>query len=244
MADATGRRMRMKPSSRNLAPLWFLATLLLAVASAFAQNDPNLQKVLDQMDATAAQFRTAQANFEWDQFFKVVNETDTQKGTVYYRRSGKDIQMMAEITDPPKTVLFSEGKVQVYEPRLKRVTTYEAGKNREAVESFLVLGFGGSGHDMLKSFDVKYLGTENVGGVNAAKLELTPKSDRVRGIFARILLWIDPARGISVQQQFFEPSGDYRLAKYSDIKVNQKIPDSAFKLKTSGDTKVVAGPKG
>jgi len=234
----------MKPSSRKLAPLWFLATLLLAVASAFAQNDPNLQKILDQMDATAAQFRTAQANFEWDQFFKVVNETDTQKGTVYYRRSGKDIQMMAEITDPPKTVLFSEGKVQVYEPRLKRVTTYEAGKNREAVESFLVLGFGGSGHDMLKSFDVKYLGTENVGGVNAAKLELTPKSDRVRGIFARILLWIDPARGISVQQQFFEPSGDYRLAKYSDIKVNQKIPDSVFKLKTSGDTKVVAGPKG
>jgi outer membrane lipoprotein-sorting protein len=234
----------MKPSSRNLAPLWFLATLLLAVASAFAQNDPNLQKVLDQMDATAAQFRTAQANFEWGQFFKVVNETDTQKGTVYYRRSGKDIQMMAEITDPPKTVLFSEGKVQVYEPRLKRVTTYEAGKNREAVESFLVLGFGGSGHDMLKSFDVKYLGTENVGGVNAAKLELTPKSDRVRGIFARILLWIDPARGISVQQQFFEPSGDYRLAKYSDIKANQKIPDSVFKLKTSGDTKVVAGPKG
>ncbi len=235
----------MKLSSRKLVPLWVVATLLvLAIQSAFAQNDPNLQKVLNQMDATAAEFRTTQANFEWDQFFKVVNETDTQKGTVYYRRSGKDIQMLADITDPPKTVLFSDGKVQVYEPRLKRVTTYEAGKNREAVESFLVLGFGGSGHDMLKSFDVKYLGAENVGGANAAKLELVPKSDRVRGIFAKILLWIDPARGISVQQQFFEPSGDFRLAKYSDIKVNQKIPDSVFKLKTSGDTKVVAGPKG
>src|ERR1700757_625885 len=215
MAVATGRRMRMKPSPRKLAPLWFLATLLLAVASAFAPNDPNLQKVLDQMDATAAQFRTTQANFEWDQFFKVVNETDTQKGTVYYRRSGKDIQMMAEITDPPKTVLFSEGKVQVYEPKLKRVTAYEAGKNREAVESFLVLGFGGSGRDMLKSFDVKYLGAEEVGGVNASKLELIPKADRVRGIFAKIWLWIDPARGLSMQQQFFEPSGDYRLPHYS-----------------------------
>ena len=133
--------------------------------------------------------------------------------------------------------------MQVYEPKLKRVTVYEAGKNREAVESFLVLGFGGSGHDMLKSFDVKYLGTEEVGGVNGAKLELIPKADRVRGIFAKIWLWIDPARGISVQQQFFEPSGDYRLAKYSDIKLNQKIPDSVFKLKTSSDTKVVSSPK-
>jgi outer membrane lipoprotein-sorting protein len=97
---------------------------------------------------------------------------------------------------------------------------------------------------MLKSFDVKYLGAEEVGGVNASKLELIPKADRVRGIFAKIWLWIDPARGLSVQQQFFEPSGDYRLAKYSDIKLNQKIPDSVFKLKTPGDTKYVSSPKG
>ena len=235
---------RRKPGFRKHTWLYLATTLLLVIASAIAQNDPNLQKVISLMDATAAQFRTAQANFIWEQFFKVINETDTQKGTVYYRRSGKDIQMLAEITDPPKTVLFSGGKVQVYEPKLKRVTTYEAGKNREAVESFLVLGFGGSGQDMLKTFDVKYLGTEDVGGVKAAKLELIPKSDRVRGIFAKIWLWIDMARGISVQQQFFEPSGDYRLAKYFDIKINQKIPDSAFKLKTSSDTQFVTGPKG
>ena len=51
------------------------------------------------------------------------------------------------------------------------------------------------------------------------------------------MLWIDPARVVSVQQQFFEPSGDYRLAKYSDIQINQKLPDSVFKLKTTGKTK-------
>ncbi len=234
----------MNPGSRKQVGPCLAIALLLVSSLASAQNDPNLQKVISLMDATAAQFRTTQANFVWEQFFKVINETDTQKGTVYYRRSEKDIQMLAEITDPPKAVLFSGGKVQVYEPKLKRVTTYEAGKNREAVESFLVLGFGGSGQDMLKTFDVKYLATEDVGGVKAAKLELIPKSDRVRGIFAKIWLWIDTARGISVQQQFFEPSGDYRLAKYSDIKINQKIPDSAFKLKTSGDTKFESGPKG
>jgi outer membrane lipoprotein-sorting protein len=58
-------------------------------------------------------------------------------------------------------------------------------------------------------------------------------------MFALIILWIDPARGISVQQQFIEPSGDYRLAQYTNIKVNDKLPDSAFKLKTSGKTKWV-----
>jgi outer membrane lipoprotein-sorting protein len=225
------------PSALITVMLW------LSGSNAVAQTDPNLQKVLAQMDAAAQDFRTAQANFVWEQFFAVVNDKDSQKGTVYYRRSGKDIQMMADIADPPKSVLFSDGKVQVYEPKLKRVTSYEAGKNREAVESFLVLGFGGSGRDMLKSFEVKYLGTETVDGVKAAKLELIPKSDRMRNVFAKIWLWIDPAYGISVEQQFFEPSGDYRLAKYSDLKVNQKIPDSVFKLKTPGDTKYVS-PKG
>ena len=235
----------MKHSYRKHAWVAGMTALLwLGTSSAGAQSDPNLQKVLSQMDVAAAQFRTAQADFVWEQYFKVVNDKDSQKGTVYYRRSGKDIQMMADITDPPKSVLFSEGKVQVYEPKLKRVTAYEAGKNREAVESFLVLGFGGSGRDMLKSFDVKHLGTETVDGVNTAKLELVPRSDRVRGIFAKIWLWIDPVHGISVQQQFFEPSGDYRLAKYTNLKVNQKIPDNVFKLKVGGDTKYVAGPKG
>jgi outer membrane lipoprotein-sorting protein len=222
------------------AAAWFCVTCTFAAA----QADPNLQKVLSQMDSAAANFRSAQADFVWEQYFKVVDDHDSQKGTVYYRRSGKDIQMMADITEPPKQVLFTGGKVEMYEPKLKRVTTYEAGKNREAMESFLVLGFGGSGRDMLKTFEVKFVGNENVAGVNAAKLELVPKSERVRGIFAKIWLWIDPAQGISVQQQFFEPSGDYRLARYSNLKLNQKIADSAFKLKTTGDTQFVSGPKG
>jgi outer membrane lipoprotein-sorting protein len=225
--------------------LLLAAIVTLAATFSTAQSDPNLQKALASMDSAAANFRSAQADFVWEQFFKVVNEKDSQKGTVYYRKNGKDIQMMADITDPsPKQVLFSEGKVQVYEARMKRVTSYEAGKNREAVESFLVLGFGGSGKDMLNSFDVKYVSNEKIDDVDAMKLELVPKSDRVRNIFDKLWLWIDPARGISVQQQFFEPSGDYRLATYASLKLNQKIPDSAFKLKTTNDTKVVSGPKG
>ena len=241
----------------NPAGSWFLPScaaaivVLAAFVASFSiqalgqESDSSaLEKVLSQMDAAAKNFRTTQANFIWEQYTKVVDEHDQQKGTVYYRRAGKDIEMMADVTDPPKSVLFSGGKVDFFEPKVNRVTTYEAGKNREAFESFLVLGFGGSGHDMLKSFEVKYLGPETVNGTKTVKLQLTPKSERARNIFSQILLWIDPARGISVQQQLLQPGGDYRLAKYSDIQVNQKIPDSAFKLKTNSDTKFVSAPKG
>ena len=39
-----------------------------------------------------------------------------------------------------------------------------------------------------------------------------------------------------MQHQFFQQGGDYRLSKYSDIELNGKIPDSAFKLKSNGKT--------
>ena len=225
---------------------WYLPIILfLATAGAQQSATPELQPVLNKMDQLAANFRTTQAAFVWNQYQKVVDETDTQKGTVYFRRSGNEIQMAADINDPasPKYVLFTDSKVEIYQPKIDQVTRYNTGKDRATIESFLVLGFGGSGRDLLKSFDVKYLGTEKVDGIDTAKLELVPKSPKVRGTFDHIWLWIDPARGVSVQQQLFEPSGDYRLAKYSDIQLNQKIPDTAFKLKTTGKTKIVS-PQG
>jgi outer membrane lipoprotein-sorting protein len=200
----------------------------------------NLETVLSAMDRAAAGFKTAEANFVWDQFSKVVNEHDMQKGTIFYRRADNEVQMTSQISEPTKKqVLFSAGKVQVYQPDIEQVTEYSAGKNKAEFESFLVLGFGGRGHDMTKTFDVRYDGTETIDGVQAAKLILTPKAAKVRNMFQQIVLWIDPARGVSVQQEFIEPSGDYRLAKYSNIKLNQKIPDDAFKLKTTGKTKWV-----
>jgi outer membrane lipoprotein-sorting protein len=218
--------------------------LFLIAQAAWGQQTP-LQQVLGRMDQTAANFRTTQATFVWDQYQKVVDETDTQKGTVYFRRSGNEVQMAADISDPapPKYVLFTDSRVEVYQPKIDQVTRYNTGKDRSAFEGFLVLGFGGSGQDMLKSFTVSYIGTEKVNGVDTAKLELVPKSQKVRNTFDLIRLWIDPARGVSVQQQLFAPSGDYRLAKYSDIQLNQKIPDDRFKLKTTGKTKVVS-PQG
>jgi outer membrane lipoprotein-sorting protein len=203
--------------------------------------DANLEAVLTQMDRAAETFRYAQADFVWDQYQMVVEETDTQKGVIYFRRRGKDTDMAADVKAPePKYVVFAEGKLRLYQPRIDQVTEYDVAKKRTEVESFLVLGFGGRGHDLLRSFTVKLLKREVVDGVNTAVLELTPTTKTVGNMFTRLVLWIDPARGVSVKQQFFEPSGDYRLAHYQNINVNHKVPDEAFKLKTTGSTKTVS----
>jgi outer membrane lipoprotein-sorting protein len=212
-----------------------IATAFVVLVVALAAHAQNLEAVLNSMDKAAGDFKTAQTEFVWDQFEKVVGEHDYQKGTMYFRRQGDDVQMAADITSPDKKyVLFSGGMVSVYVPKAGQVTEYNSGKNKADFETFLVLGFGGRGHDLAKSFDVKYAGMEQVQGVNAAKLDLTPKSQKVANMFQTITLWIDPARGVSVQQLFTEKSGDYRLAKYSNIQPNPKLSNDVFRLKTSG----------
>jgi outer membrane lipoprotein-sorting protein len=196
------------------------------------------------MDTAAASFRTAQADFEWDQYQKVVDETDVQKGTVYYRRVGDAIEMMAEIKQPePTFVLYKEGKLQVYHPKIEQVMQFSAGSNRNEMESYLVLGFGGSGEDLKKTYDVTYLGDEKIDNIGTAKLQLVPKSEKVRNYFSKVILWIDASRGISVQQKFMQGEDDYRVAKYFAIRVPAKVGNDVFQLKTSKKTQFVS-PRG
>lgn len=223
------------------APAWKQAANSAAAkagqdtAKSSGPADSELERVIAQMDRTAASFRTAQAKFVWTQYISVVDEKDVQKGTVYFRRIGQQVEMAADITEPtPKQVVFADSKVQLYYPNTKQLTQYDTGKYQGLVESFLVLGFGGSGQDMLKSFSVSYLGKETMDGVAVAKLDLVPKSDKARNTFEHIWLWIDLTRGVSLQQKMFapKPDNDYRLASYSEIQLKEKIPDSAFKIKT------------
>ena len=224
--------------------LFALLAASLLLLPAFPQADSAaLDRVLTELDAAAKGFRTAEANFTFDQYTKVVNDTDTQKGKLYFRRQGNDAEMAADFTDPKQYAIYSAGKAQLYNPRTDTVNEYKADKNRTQVEAFLLLGFGGGGHALLSTYDVQYQGTETINGVATEKLELAPKSKDMRNNISKIILWIDPARGVSVQQQMFFPGGDYRLAKYSDIQLNKKLPDSVFKLKTTGKTKFLS-PQG
>ncbi len=151
----------------------------------------------------------------------------------------------AKLKAEPKYVLFSNGKIRMYQPKIRSGDGISTSARTESdFESYMVLGFGGSGQDLEKTFDVTYVGPETINGVATAKLQLIPKSEKVRNNYNQIFLWIDLDKGISVQQQFFSPQGDYRLAKYSNIQMNgKKIPDDVFKLKTTSKTQTIS-PKG
>lgn len=245
----------MQVSSFILAIVLAAGGFLHPSAAAPQKSDVTLESVLKKMDATAAEFRTVQATLQWETYEKVIDEVDdVETGTIYYRRMGKNIEMMADIKmagsslsslkAAPKYVLYKEGKIRMYQPKVDQVTEYDPGKNRSEFESYAVLGFGGSGEDLVKSFDVTLVGPETIDGISTAQLQLVPKSEKVRNTYSKILLWIDLNRGISVQQKFISPQQDYRLCKYSAIQLNEKkISDDVFRLKTTSKTQTIS-PRG
>jgi outer membrane lipoprotein-sorting protein len=207
-------------------------------------NSADLQKVISQLDAAAAKFVSAQADFTWDQLQSVVDEHDVQTGTIYYERRKGGTLVAAYLKqengkDAPKTVIFDGGEANFYEPTIKQLTVIRAGANRSQWESFLTLGFGGSGSELEKNWKVSLLGTEPMDGISVAKLDLLPLQQNVANMFSHVTIWIDPARGVSLKQVFYQPSGDLRTATYKNIRYNLPLAADVFQLKKAPGTNTV-----
>jgi outer membrane lipoprotein-sorting protein len=148
--------------------------------------------------------------------------------------------MAAMLAKPqPKQIVFDGKTLQLYEPNIDHLTEFFAGKNAPLYESFSTLGFGGRGSDLQQNWTVTYQGHEKVDGIDTVKLDLVPKLANVKNIYSHITLWIDTSRDISLKQQAFEPSGDYRTAHYTNIKLNEKVPPSVFVVKTTKKTTIL-----
>lgn len=194
-------------------------------------------KVLAQMDAASAKFQSTQADFKWDALTAVVDDHNIQAGTIYFERHGSSTSMAAYIKQPAeKSVYYNGSTLTLLQPEIKQETIFSAGSNRGQYESFLTLGFGGSGKDLQENWTVSCEGMEPINGVPTAKLDLKPKQQSVANNFSHVTVWIDPTRSLSLKQIFYEPSGDNRTATYSAIKYNTKISADIFKPKDKGYT--------
>jgi len=223
---------------RKLVITAFLA-LLLPVPGAFADD---LEGVLRKLDAAAANFQSTIADFEFD-FTQTdpVPDTDVQKGIVYYDRKGNAFQMGVHINEVngkpvPKIITVSGGVFKLYEQLPNQVTT---SSKVSKYESYLVLGFGASGKDLQQKWNITYLGSETLNGIKTDKLQLIAKDPQVLKLFPKVVIWIDPSRGVSLKQFFDEGQGQSRTCIYSNIKVNQPLPADAFTFKTDSKTQFI-----
>ena len=206
----------------------------------------DLDKVIAKLDASAKSFTSAQADIAWDNVqTQPVLDKDSQVGTAIFARA-KNGQMQVAVhikTDNGKPVLkdlsYADGVGKMYEPAIKQIQVFKVGDKSSQLETFLTLGFGGSGQDLTKNWQITSAGTESINGVQAAKLQLAPRDPAMAKTAPKVLLWIDLDRGVALKQQRFDSAGNYVVFTYGNIQLNKKVPSNAFEIKTASGTQVV-----
>jgi outer membrane lipoprotein-sorting protein len=219
----------------------FVVCLFLAALVPMAAADNDVQQVLARMDKAASEFKSMTAQVAYVTHTDVLNEDDKESGTVTMKKvQPGEVQGLVDFTAPDrKTITYEKRRVQVYLPKIKTVQVYDLAKQGEQLDQFLRIGFGTSGSELAKDYDVSVLGTETTKGPAAIHLQLTPRDSSARQYVQKLELWI-PVQGdpYPLREKIIEPSRDYRLVVYSDLKINPPLQTDALQLKLPPGVKI------
>ena len=194
--------------------VWLVAVTLQAETA---------DSILARMDQAAPAFKGASADVSIVSFTAVLNDKTTQVGTMKMQRlKPGDTRAILDLSagGDGQVIAFLGKKIRVYSPKGNFYQDYEVGDKSKEVNQLLLLGFGSSGKELRKSYNVTAVGEEKVAGTDTTKLLLVPTDPKVAQRFVKIEMWI-PTGGVSPsKQKFYEPSGNSRETSYSNIVIN------------------------
>lgn len=221
----------------------FLYLVLLAFAGNPLQGRVGpltLEQILTKIEQRGSTLRSMSSSIVQKKWTDILEEFDQgESGRFAFLKEEDKIYLRKDIVKPqPNTLIIRDGKVLFYQPRIKQLQRYDLGQRRDRAEFFL-LGFGSNKEALKEAYDIRLGKKETVEGHETYLLELTPKSEKVSAYFTQIVLWIDTELWVPIQQKLVEPTHDYLLIRFDDIRLNPKTLKSRFDLKVPDDVQVV-----
>jgi outer membrane lipoprotein-sorting protein len=234
---------RSWPSSAShaiaVAMLLTAATVTTGRWAPKGKMPPDLAEILSRMDESANRLHTLAANLEYTKVTVIVDDKSTETGRIFFRKS-KNPQILIDIQKPEaKSILFRKNKAEIFYPKINQVQEYDLTEHSGILQQFLLLGFGTESGELKKSYILKFVGEEVLEGDTTAILELVPRKANVATQLEKIHLWISEESWLPVQQKFFQPGGDYFIARYTQVRVNRRLPSSTFEIPAAKDAKRV-----
>jgi outer membrane lipoprotein-sorting protein len=218
----------------------FVVCLVLAGPAILAAANDTVQQVLARMDKAASEFKSMTAQVTYVTHTDVLNDDSTESGSVTMRKvSPGEVQGKVEFTAPDvKTVTIEKRRVQEYFPKINTLQVFDLDKHGEQLDKFFMIGFGSSGLELAKDYDVSVLGTETMKDQSAIHLQLVPKVAEARQYVQKLELWIpDQGDPYPLREKILEPSRDYRLVTYSGLTINPPLKPDALQLKLPAGVK-------
>ena len=203
----------------NLRILILFTLLILPAGTLFAETSE--QQALDAIQRQYEKVSTFEADFTQRSYVKMMNQTQSVKGTVKIKKPGK----MKWVYGAPDTqILISDGKnLWLYVPEEEQAT-------RVPVESIYssntpALFLAGKGK-LTRSFNVESVSEEN----RNILVTLVPKNED-QGL-ARLILHANKKNYQITGSTVYDKLGNKTDIRFSRIRINREIPEEQFQLKT------------
>ncbi len=108
------------------------------------------------MDKAANEFKSMTAQVTYVTHTDVLNENTTETGTVTMKKvqPGRSTGAGGFYFAGPQDCNFEKRRVQEYLPKIKTLQVFDLDKHGEQLDKFFMIGFGTSGTELAKDYDV------------------------------------------------------------------------------------------
>ena len=194
-------------------------TLLALPGTLFSETSE--QQALDAIQRQYEEVSTFEADFTQRSYVKMMNQTQSVKGTVKIKKPGK----MKWVYGAPDTqILISDGKnLWLYVPEEEQATKVPVESIYSSNTPALFLAGKGK---LTRSFNVESVSQEN----QNILVTLVPKNED-QGL-ARLILHADKKNYQITGSTVYDKLGNKTEIRFSRIRINREIPEEQFQLKT------------
>jgi len=204
-----------------------------AVPAPAPELDAETKRVLEILDGTHKKISSFQADYEQVRKVRISRNPRKSKGTFYLRKSadGKGMDVLFVETEPFRSkALFTETEVAFLDEETGEVRRDDPRKGMVKPSEIWVMGRPVS--EIRVSYDPKALPLEKGEEGYLAKLELVPRSEKVRRWVRRVVVWMRAGDGLGIKVRIVDKTGDYQEFAFDEksLRINPQLPDERFKI--------------
>jgi outer membrane lipoprotein-sorting protein len=206
-----------------------------AIPAAGSRANGKLDEILANMQKAAGTITSISARMEQIKRDPVIGGIETYRGEVFFKHVAKNNDKFKVVYSVPKgqTIWVVGETITLYQAEIKQaiITTRAAAASKGDEFAFIATPYT-SVPELKRQYDIVYIGDDQ----GMAKLELTPK---IKSSIKKLTWWVDQSSWLPVKSTVVEANGAPTTFALSDVKKNQGVSDSTFKVELPKGTKIV-----
>jgi outer membrane lipoprotein-sorting protein len=223
----------MKRSKLILTMIGIVAAAVAPIGRTSANG--KLDEILANMQKAAGNITTIHAKMEQIKRDPQIGGLEKYRGEVFFKHVAKGNDKVKIVYSIPKgqTIWVVGEAITLYQAEINQaiITTRSAAASKGDEFAFIATPYT-SVPELKRQYNIVYLGDDQ----GMAKLELTPKA---KSSIKNLTWWVDQTTWLPSKSMVVESNGAPTTFILAEVKKNQGISDSTFKVDLPKGTKIV-----